>query len=168
MKNHEIKVKVKNYNYSILIGKNTAEVDNPELTVRAVKGINPIRIIADTYRKLNLNLKIFNDKESKTIVLCSKDVFEDNSTTFCDYLPVQLNDKYLDTNDILDVLGERGITTLMVEGGKKILESFINDDLINEIYLFTSNTTINESNLLNPLKIDEKWQVLSQKDFVKD
>ena len=51
-----------------LVGRKTVENDNPELTVREFKGINPIRIVIDPDLKLNSNYKIFN-KSSKTIIL---------------------------------------------------------------------------------------------------
>ena len=54
---------------AIIIGRNTALVDNPRLTVREVLGNNPIRIIADTYRKLPLTLKLFNDNSSNSRVI---------------------------------------------------------------------------------------------------
>ena len=53
---------------AILVGRKTVENDNPELTVREYKGINPIRIVIDPDLKLNSNYKIFN-KSSKTIIL---------------------------------------------------------------------------------------------------
>ena len=66
---------------AILIGRRTAEIDDPQLTVRKVLGPNPIRIIADTYRKLPLTLNIFKDNASKNIVLCSADIFTDSKTS---------------------------------------------------------------------------------------
>jgi len=161
---HKLRSKVD----GILIGRKTAQTDNPQLTVREVEGKNPTRIIADTYRKLNLNLKLFKDNESKNIVLCSKDVFEDSATTFCNYLPIKTSGEYLNPHDILKVLGEHGFTSIMIEGGKKILESFLNEDLINEIHLYTSNNTIDNSKLKNPLKIDETWKIVNEKIFDND
>ena len=52
---------------ALLIGRNTAEVDNPSLTVRNVIGENPKRVILDTFRQLPLTLKIFNDNEAKNM-----------------------------------------------------------------------------------------------------
>ena len=56
----------------------------------------------------------------------------------------------------------------MIEGGKRILESFISENLINEIHLYTSNKIIDNSKLQNPLKIDGSWEVLSEKKFEND
>ena len=50
---------------SILIGRKTVESDNPSLTVRAVEGTNPIRIVLDSHLKIQGSYHIFND-EAKT------------------------------------------------------------------------------------------------------
>ena len=60
---------------AVLIGRQTAMIDNPSLTVREVQGENPKRVILDTNRKLPLNLEIFNDKKAETLVLCSEERF---------------------------------------------------------------------------------------------
>ena len=64
---HKLRSKVD----GIIVGRRTAEIDNPRLTVRSVLGPNPVRVIADTNRKLPLNLKLFNDNAAYNIVLCS-------------------------------------------------------------------------------------------------
>ena len=109
---------------AILIGRNTAEIDNPSLTVREVAGNNPIRIIVDTNRSLPLTLNIFNDKVAKTIVLCSKKNFIDSKTSFCEYFGVNENNGLLDSSDMLEVIGKQGITSLLIEGGQQILDTF--------------------------------------------
>ena len=61
-----------------MIGRQTAAIDNPKLTVREVSGKTPIRIIADTYRKLPLTLNLFQDKAASNIVLCSNKKFKES------------------------------------------------------------------------------------------
>ena len=142
---------------AIMIGKNTAEIDDPKLTVRKVLGNNPIRVILDTNRQLPLTLKIFNDKNARTYVMCSDNRFENNKTSFCDFISVKEKKTVLDPSDILEKLGELGITSLLIEGGKKVHESFFGVDLIDEMYIYTSNKTIDGASLKNPLIADENW-----------
>ena len=152
----------------ILIGKNTARVDNPSLTVREASGINPIRIVVDTNRLLPLTLKIFNDNFAKTIVLCSKDKFENSKTSFCKYLVVNESNKYLEPLNILDVLGAQGITSIIVEGGQKILKTFYDNNLIDEMYIYSSKSSIENLQLENPLKINSDWQIIEELDLIDD
>ena len=118
---------------AILIGRNTAEIDNPSLTVREVAGNNPIRIVADTYRKLPLNLKLFNDQLAENIVLCSMDKFKKSVTSNCTYLPVKDKNGFLDEESILNTLGNYGINLLLIEGGKDLITSFLSKNLIDEV-----------------------------------
>ena len=99
---------------AILIGRRTAIIDNPSLTVRDVSGENPKRVILDTNRTLPLSLNIFQDRKAETIVLCSENRFSKSQTHFCKYLPVkEVNDR-LSPIHILKVLAEEGITSVLI------------------------------------------------------
>ena len=147
---------------AILIGKNTALIDNPSLTVREVLGHNPKRIILDTNRALPLNLKVFNDNEAETIVMCLDKNFSNTSTSYCKYIPTKSKDNILCPNDILKKLGRLGITSILIEGGKMVHQSFNESNLIDELYIYTSNENLNDAELDNPLTIDESWDIQDQ------
>ena len=162
---HKLRSKVD----GILIGRKTAEIDNPKLTVRDIAGNNPIRIIADTFRKLSLNLNLFKDNESRNIVLCSNETFENTKTSFCEYLAVKQRGDYLDENNIIEVLGNAGLTSLLIEGGAKLLSSFMNQNLIDEIHIYTSNNNMKKGKLINPIQIDNNlWNIIDSKEFDND
>ena len=103
---------------AILIGRNTVENDNPELTVREYKGNNPIRILIDPDLKLNSNNKIFN-KSSKTIILNKIQNKESDNVIF---LKAE-NKKMIES--LMKYLQKIVIISLIVEGGKKTIESFL-------------------------------------------
>ena len=109
---------------AILVGKNTVLTDDPELTVREIIGSNPKRIVLDTNRTLPYDFKLLNDKESETIILCSKLKFQDNKTSQCTYISILEKNGKLDPEDILNRLGELGITSLIIEGGASTIKSF--------------------------------------------
>ena len=56
--------------------------------------------------------------------MCSNNRFEDNKTSFCEYLSTKEKDGMLDPYDILKQLGKKGITSVLIEGGKKVHETF--------------------------------------------
>ena len=68
---------------AIMIGKNTALIDNPQLTVREIIGFNPIRIVLDTNRTLPYDLNLLNDNKSETII--EEDLFA-NAISVGNYL----------------------------------------------------------------------------------
>ena len=153
---------------AILIGKNTAQVDDPSLTVRMVSGKNPIRVIVDTSRTLPQDLKIFNDNEAETIVLCSSDQFSDNKTTHCKYIVVKEKNKMLDPQDILKHLANMGIISILLEGGPKLIQSFYQEGFIDEVYEYTAPITLNGKDMLNPINIDDHWDCKNKENLGDD
>jgi diaminohydroxyphosphoribosylaminopyrimidine deaminase/5-amino-6-(5-phosphoribosylamino)uracil reductase len=110
---------------AIMIGTNTALNDNPLLTARLWKGQNPVRVIFDNNLRLPAYLKIFN-KEIKTIILNKIKYGEDEDILY----------HKLETNNTLkeamDVLYKMNIQSVLVEGGAKLLQSFIDNNLWDE------------------------------------
>ena len=120
---------------AILVGKNTALIDNPQLNVRGVKGRNPVRIVIDRYLELPTYLYLF-DYSQETIVFNSKRTDVDG------------NIKYLELEDFDNLLPQlicyqlylMDIQSLIIEGGAKTLGMFIKAGLWDEARIFTSPT----------------------------
>ena len=153
---------------AVMIGKNTALIDNPELTVRNVIGNNPKRIVIDTNRTLPYNLNLLKDNKAETIIICSNQKFQDNETSHCKYITVdELNGK-LDPRHILMRLGELGITSLILEGGSELINSFLNLDLIDEFHLYTSMDINSDLDIKNPFVINENWKIKNERKLDND
>lgn len=117
----------------ILIGTETALSDNPKLNVRLWTGASPLRIVIDNRLRLPKSLNVF-DNSIKTLIFNSLTNKIERNTVY-----VKVNfDKNLLPN-ILDELYERKISSIMVEGGKKTLESFIKANLYDELQIFVGN-----------------------------
>lgn len=125
--------KLRSTEQAILIGYNTAMIDNPSLTVRHWRGQNPIRIIIDKENSLPKHLNIFNDGV-QTIVFTFNPKQSTNNVSY-----VKLNKDYF-LNQILDELYKRNIHSLLVEGGPATHKLFIENNLWDEAHIFTSNT----------------------------
>ena len=96
--------------------------DNPSLTVRDWTGQNPIRIITDKSKRLSDNFSIFNS-EAKTINLTGLDInFED---------PI--------ARQICENLYKHQINSVIIEGGTKTIQAFINENLWDEARMFIGN-----------------------------
>lgn len=106
--------------HAILVGTNTVLEDNPSLTVRDWTGSNPIRIVLDKDDKLSKAHNLFN-YEAKTIVLK-----ENTAKTIC-------NELY-----------KQNITSVIIEGGSKTLQLFIDDNLWDEARVFNGKSNFNE------------------------
>ena len=115
---------------AIMVGTNTVIVDDPELTTRLVDGNNPIRIVIDKELKLPLTSKVFSTN-SQVIVVTDKDVADEGNITYC-----KINfDKDFITS-LLNALFELSIQSIIIEGGSKLLNSFIEVGAWNEARIF--------------------------------
>jgi len=117
---------------AVLIGKNTALADNPRLNVRECEGRNPIRIVIDPQLELPNELNVF-DQSQHTIVFNQLKTDVIGNTKYLeienfDYLP-QLMAYQLYLMDV---------QSLIVEGGKETLNTFINSGLWDEARVFVS------------------------------
>ncbi|WP_295833211.1 bifunctional diaminohydroxyphosphoribosylaminopyrimidine deaminase/5-amino-6-(5-phosphoribosylamino)uracil reductase RibD [uncultured Winogradskyella sp.] len=111
----------------ILVGTNTVIEDNPSLTVRDWTGDNPTRIVIDKSLKLNSELKLF-DNAAKTISISNKEIdFKKNIT-----------------KQICDLLFKENINSIIIEGGSKTLQTFINEGLWDEARVFVGLTEFKE------------------------
>lgn len=131
---------------SILVGTNTVLEDNPTLTTRDWTGNNPIRIVIDKNQKLSKNLTVFNN-EAKTIII------NKNTIDFSKNIAKQ----------ICDILFKKNITSIIIEGGKKTLQTFIDENLWDEARVFIGQTEF-KNGTKAPLI---KGKVIS-KAFIKD
>ncbi len=128
------------YADAILVGKNTVEKDDPELTVRLTKGKNPIRLILDVQLSLSPEYKVFQvDKDRPTILFCGEDAEQTKERVFKERGVEVVRLPYarpgeLDLKVLLNFCDQRGITSILVEGGSKVHGSFFRDGLYDEVF----------------------------------
>ncbi len=124
---------------AILVGRKTADLDNPLLTTREVEGKNPIRIVLDRKLSLNKDLLIFND-DAPTLVVNDK-LSSDN------HLKIDFNNL---APSLLKELHSRNIQSIIIEGGAQTLNTFIDAKVWDEARVFTSKKIL-EKGVQSPL-----------------
>lgn len=142
---------------AIMVGKNTALLDNPSLTTRTFEGKNPIRILLDSTCSNPNSSNIFSAK-SKTIVLNSVKNETDGNTEL-----VQLKN-LSNINEVLDKLVELGIQSVLVEGGPSLHKSFYESDNWDEIRRFVSPISTPEGVSALSLEIEPNFTEQVGKD----
>jgi len=130
---------------SILIGTNTAFVDDPELNTRLWEGPSPIRLIVDMNLKLPSSLKIFN-RQTRTIVFNTKKHEEENNLLYWQVT----NDVSL-VHQILNALYHLKIQSVLVEGGARLLQSFIDESLWDEARIISNQQLAIGNGLAAPI-----------------
>ena len=126
---------------AVLVGAGTVRSDNPLLTVRAVKGRNPIKIIVDGKLSAPIESKIFNCSQTeKTWMFTSsksdirkRKMLASKGVKIFTLLPSKKNS--LNIKSILKILAESKITSVLVEGGSEIFNQFVKQKLYDEIII---------------------------------
>ena len=129
---------------AILIGYNTALVDNPLLTTRLVEGKNPVRLIIDKNLDLPHNLNIFNN-DAKTIVFNSIKSSDDDNIR---YVRIDFQ------NMIQEILNEcyvLNISSVIIEGGTKTINEFIQKNTWDEARLFVNPNKVFKQGIAAPV-----------------
>lgn len=127
--------KLRSDEQAILVGTTTAFNDNPSLNVRSWVGINPIRIVLDRTLKIPENYNLY-DQSVQTIVFTEKQI---KSSTNKNIYFETVNFKENLLEQICTVLCKYEIQSIIIEGGSKTLQSFINENLWDEAFVFVGD-----------------------------
>lgn len=123
----------------ILVGYNTALKDNPGLTVRHVDGKNPLRIVIDPTLSLPDNLILFSDGNA-TLVLNQKKSEQRNNIAYTQSETNQIS-------AILQSLYKANVQSVIIEGGSKTLQRFIDTGTWDEARVITGDISIGKGTL---------------------
>lgn len=116
---------------AILVGTKTVLDDNPSLNARDYSGNNPIRIVLDKSGKINTKFHV-KDNKIKTIILTENKASE--TTENCIYEKCLFDQNLIE--NILVVLIKHQIQSVIIEGGRKTIQSFIDKNLWDEARIF--------------------------------
>jgi diaminohydroxyphosphoribosylaminopyrimidine deaminase/5-amino-6-(5-phosphoribosylamino)uracil reductase len=122
---------------AILIGSKTALIDNPELTARFWPGKSPVRILIDPNLKVSKDALLFNEG-SKTLVYNNLVNLQNKNI---ELIKIENNDSI---NEILKDLFTRKIQSLIVEGGARTIQGFIDSNCWDEISIFKSRFNLGD------------------------
>jgi riboflavin-specific deaminase-like protein len=115
---------------SILVGIGTVLTDNPSLTVRLVEGQNPQPIILDTRLRTPLDANLVQRSDLSTWIVNGNHDPVDRNDTFLQkgitLIGCQRDDNgMIDLEALMDILARRQVDSIMVEGGARVITSFV-------------------------------------------
>ena len=155
----------------IMVGVNTANKDNPLLTVRTnpLPMMQPTRIIFDSKGSLNNHLNIFKLHQAASIILtteaCPSSVIEQWQELGCEVIKVscQGESKVINLQEAVFMLGKRGFLSLFLEGGTSLATNFIKENLVQELHLFYGNIFLGSQgrSLFNDLNVSTLTEALT-------
>lgn len=114
----------------IMVGTNTAQYDNPRLNVRNREGKDPVRIVIDKNLRLSSDMNLFDRTQS---TICYNESL-DEQDEYLNKVKIKFDDNLVPR--ILNDLRERGIQSVIIEGGTRLLQSFIDENNFDEIRRF--------------------------------
>ena len=135
---------------AILVGSNTALADDPDLTCRiaGLEDCSPVRVVADGRLRLPLTSKLVTTAATTpTWILTGSAVGEEQVSAFEDTAAelIQVPEtagNLLDMTKATEILSQRGITRLLVEGGSRLAASLLKDNLVDRLVWFRASLLI--------------------------
>jgi diaminohydroxyphosphoribosylaminopyrimidine deaminase / 5-amino-6-(5-phosphoribosylamino)uracil reductase len=124
---------------AVLVGIKTAINDDPELTVRLVRGRNPLRVIVDSELKISEQSRVLqNISKAKTLIATTKNSsdqrFQSIAASDVEIITVDADDQgNVDLKKLLKLLASRKISSVLIEGGAQIITSILINNLANRL-----------------------------------
>ncbi len=122
-------------NDAVMVGIDTVLADDPRLTVRLVKGRNPSRIILDSRLRLPPDAGVVKNREAAPTIIATTSHADDKKIAYWREVGIEVlvtrEDEAgkVDLKHLLGILGERGISSVLVEGGAGVITSFLRQNL---------------------------------------
>ncbi len=122
---------------AVVVGIETARLDDPELTVRLVAGPNPVRVIVDPSLSLPASSRVASDGAARTLVVASASRVRGRTRVGdAEVLPIPEDARgILDPRAIVTALAERGLRRVYVEGGGVTVSRFLEAGCLERLYL---------------------------------
>jgi diaminohydroxyphosphoribosylaminopyrimidine deaminase/5-amino-6-(5-phosphoribosylamino)uracil reductase len=122
---------------AVVIGAQTACIDDPELTTRLVTGRQPVRVVLDPHGRMDDKLRLLCDGRAPTLVVTGRGdhVRSRSFGSHVEVVEVATDDRQLNLHDVLAELGARGLRRVFVEGGGVTVSRFLQAGLLDRLHL---------------------------------
>ncbi len=129
---------------AVLVGAETVAADDPRLTTRLVCGDNPVRVVLDPRRRLDANLRVFQDGEAQTLLVCADALAGSAPLGRAETLGIPASNGRLRLDILVERLRGLGLRRLFVEGGGVTVSAFLDAGLLDRLHLTLSPLLIGE------------------------
>lgn len=128
---------------AVLTGVGTVLADDPEFTVRfGQTGRNPLRIVVDTMARTPLTAKLVADNPETTMLAVSRSAPKENITALrnkgVEILEVATNSNGINLYELFQILGEKSITSILLESGSALNASALSANLVDKVQWFVA------------------------------
>ncbi|HVO67573.1 MAG TPA: bifunctional diaminohydroxyphosphoribosylaminopyrimidine deaminase/5-amino-6-(5-phosphoribosylamino)uracil reductase RibD [Syntrophales bacterium] len=163
---------------AIMVGIDTLLKDDPELTVRLVRGRNPLRIVIDSGLRIPLHAKVLKNQErAKTIIATTVRASHEKGARLkiagIEIVAVEEDDNHrVDLTKLFAELGKRKISSVLVEGGSAIITSILRGRLADRVVIIVAPKIVGKGveavGDLGIQSMDESLKLINEKILRKD
>jgi diaminohydroxyphosphoribosylaminopyrimidine deaminase/5-amino-6-(5-phosphoribosylamino)uracil reductase len=128
---------------AIMVGINTIRNDDPSLTTRLpdLQGCDPVRIILDTHLSISPDARVLRQVSTAPTILVAGSAAEGEKKralekTGARVVEVTLKNNLIDMNALMERLGTMELTSLLIEGGSRVLASAFNSAIVDKVCFF--------------------------------
>jgi len=144
---------------AMVVGVNTVLADDPRLTARDARDRpykrQPLRVVADSRGRTPATARLLREP-GRTVIATTRDIsrarIESLRTATAEVLELAARDDMVDLRELLKVLGKRGITSLLVEGGGTLLGSFFDLGLVDKVMALVAPVIIGGREAPSPVE----------------
>ncbi|MCL4459874.1 MAG: bifunctional diaminohydroxyphosphoribosylaminopyrimidine deaminase/5-amino-6-(5-phosphoribosylamino)uracil reductase RibD [Chloroflexi bacterium] len=163
----------------ILVGVNTVITDDPQLTIRLVgesgrppRTRDPWRVIVDSRGRIPLTARVLSPALAQGTIIASTELSDplkrkQMEESGAEVLLLPEKDGHVDLSELIALLGKRGVTNVLAEGGGELLASLFTAGLVDKVYAFIAPKIIGGSRAPTPvggLGIKSMAEALTLKD----
>ncbi|MFB3925261.1 MAG: bifunctional diaminohydroxyphosphoribosylaminopyrimidine deaminase/5-amino-6-(5-phosphoribosylamino)uracil reductase RibD [Syntrophales bacterium] len=129
---------------AVLAGVGTIVRDDPQLTVRLVRGRHPLRIVLDSHLRIPSGARILQQQDIARTILVATGVHGKKKRALVEKMGIEVwqtdqdQGGRVDLKKMLALLGEKGISSLLVEGGAETITSFLKENLADRLLVITA------------------------------
>ncbi|MFM2422777.1 MAG: hypothetical protein RL291_1307 [Pseudomonadota bacterium] len=125
---------------AVVVGVGTVVADNPWLNVRRVKGTNPARVVIDPSGRCPADARCLNGDDGARRLVVRSDGLEVGTELpkGVEIVPVEAVDGRLDPKAVVAALGERGLKTMLLEGGSWTVSEFISAGAVDRLHVLVA------------------------------
>ncbi len=147
---------------AILAGVGTVLADNPELTTYLVPGRNPTRVILDSKLRIPLDSRVLANQEAARTLVAATPAADKEKLAFLRIMGIEVltvppdDQGRVDISELLKMLAQRQISSVLVEGGGKIITSFLRLGLADRLVVFIAPKVLGKgTDSVNELNITD-------------
>jgi 3,4-dihydroxy 2-butanone 4-phosphate synthase/GTP cyclohydrolase II len=142
----------------ILIGIGTVLADNPQLSVRKIKGQNPQPVILDTHLRTPVDSKLVQRKDLSPWIINGRNPSNAKMQALirAGAKPLRCStgdDGKIDLFALMKLLSEMKINSIMVEGGAQVISSFVNSQLVDQFVITIAPKLVGGLQILNSTRL---------------